>query len=382
MIERGHRDIENALTKLCDGNDSQWVKHLHSVLWADRVTTKKTTGHSPYYLLYGMDPLLPVDLAYPTWNVLPWPDVYTTADLLAMRARHLERRDEDLEEATFRLERHRENAAESWDERHTVTDRTFQIGEMVLLHDTQLKFSHSAKLRYRWIGPYRIAEAYPEKGSYRIAELNGALKKRAVASDRLKPFLIRNYHNATQSDIPWPGDLTPAIVPESAEFSASNGTAPAVLISEDEYWVQDMERMFVDDLQRWHERNLENAERIDETDTSIVERDDDEIEQHGEDHSSDGHEEEPNIQPNIQPSIQLSRLRPRPMKPLTLADETTITQHIQHHQTGPRKRGRPRKIRIPTTPPLHERIAEAPNPASLNDGTIVKRGRGRPRKNL
>ena len=43
------------------------------------------------------------ELEIPTWQILPWNEVHSTADILAVRTRQLQRRDDDLEEATLHL---------------------------------------------------------------------------------------------------------------------------------------------------------------------------------------------------------------------------------------------------------------------------------------
>ena len=67
-----------------------------------------------------------------------------------MRARQIERRDEDLNEALLRVCRHREARKETWDEEyHVLPIDHFIIGDLVLLHDTQIKKDILMKLRYR-----------------------------------------------------------------------------------------------------------------------------------------------------------------------------------------------------------------------------------------
>ena len=66
MIERGHKLIVDALAKMTDGGEGDWVLCLPAVLLADRTTTKTTTGSTPYYLNHGAEAVLPVELKYPT----------------------------------------------------------------------------------------------------------------------------------------------------------------------------------------------------------------------------------------------------------------------------------------------------------------------------
>lgn len=87
MIERGHKPVVDALSKMSDGGSTNWVRNLPAVLWADRSTVRTSTGLAPYYISCGNEPVLPIELEIPTWRILPWDNVHTTSDLLAMRAR-------------------------------------------------------------------------------------------------------------------------------------------------------------------------------------------------------------------------------------------------------------------------------------------------------
>jgi hypothetical protein len=98
VIERGHTVLLAALKKL-PGN---WVDNLSKVLWADRVTVKRSTGETPAYLVSGREHILPIELSIPTWQVLPWKEVTDTPSLVAMRARQFQRRDRRLNEAIAR----------------------------------------------------------------------------------------------------------------------------------------------------------------------------------------------------------------------------------------------------------------------------------------
>jgi len=95
VIERGHQQIVDGLAKL----GPKWVKNLPFVGWADRTTTRVSTGFTPHRLVFGQDCVLPVELYASSWTIIEWRKVKTTAELLAARVRQLERREEDIEEA-------------------------------------------------------------------------------------------------------------------------------------------------------------------------------------------------------------------------------------------------------------------------------------------
>lgn len=67
MVERRHRDIREALIKTANAEGLTWVDVLGEVFWADRTTVHKTTGYSPYFLVHGVEPLLPFDMSEVTY---------------------------------------------------------------------------------------------------------------------------------------------------------------------------------------------------------------------------------------------------------------------------------------------------------------------------
>ena len=62
MIERGHGPLKDALSKL----GSDWPTNLAAVLFADRTTVHGPTGYTPFYMVYGREPILPVKSRFPT----------------------------------------------------------------------------------------------------------------------------------------------------------------------------------------------------------------------------------------------------------------------------------------------------------------------------
>ena len=185
MIERGHKPIVDALSKMSVGGSTNWVRNLPAVLWADRSTVRTSTGLTPYYICCGSEPVLPIELEVPTWRILPWDEVHSTADLLAMRARQLQRRDDDLEEATLHLQRMRLEGKERHDEKHGIRHEELAPGDIVLLHNTRREKDMSRKLAFKWLGPCRITDAIKDKGTYMLEELDGSQLSGTFAGNRL-----------------------------------------------------------------------------------------------------------------------------------------------------------------------------------------------------
>ena len=70
----------------------------HSVFWAERITILKSTGLSPYFMVYGIKPLFPFDLSKAMFLVpVPDTDDITTPILIAWQAHQLQKCQEDID---------------------------------------------------------------------------------------------------------------------------------------------------------------------------------------------------------------------------------------------------------------------------------------------
>jgi len=52
---------------MCAGNIKKWYEYAPHMFWADRVTTQKSTGMTPYYAAHGVEPLHPFDITEATF---------------------------------------------------------------------------------------------------------------------------------------------------------------------------------------------------------------------------------------------------------------------------------------------------------------------------
>ncbi|CAD6973070.1 hypothetical protein A4X06_0g6736 [Tilletia controversa] len=219
LVERGHSPLVEGLLKASYDDRARTSDYLPSILWADRITSKRTTGFSPYELVYGMDPLLPMDVELKTFVAYDWDAIYTTSDLLATRARQLKRRTDDLETAKLRLQHARAQGRAYADERegHQLREPIGQ-DELVLLYNP----THAHRAQDRWMGPYRVAKQRPG-GSYHLNELDGAPYSRIVAAKH-----IRRYHNRPQPlDKDVPADASPPAAEKEKE--AAQDLAPTTI---------------------------------------------------------------------------------------------------------------------------------------------------------
>ena len=68
QAESTNKVIGNMLIKLVSERKTDWDQHLPTVLFAYRTTYKVTTHHTPYQLVYGLQPMLPTKYVIPTYR--------------------------------------------------------------------------------------------------------------------------------------------------------------------------------------------------------------------------------------------------------------------------------------------------------------------------
>ena len=60
-VERSHLTLNTILTKLVNDHTDTWDLYLTQALAAMRFNTNESTKHSPFFLMYGRDPVFPID---------------------------------------------------------------------------------------------------------------------------------------------------------------------------------------------------------------------------------------------------------------------------------------------------------------------------------
>jgi len=197
IIESKHFDLREAIMKTCRGDESKWRSVLPQVLWAERVTVRKATGFSPYYMAHGVHPVMPFDLVESTYLSPPQDFGMTTEELIALRAQQLEKRPEDLERIRESVTAFRRKNLERFEKLHEsqIVDFDFQPGALVLIRNSGVEKSLNSKAKRRYLGPVVVVRR--TKGtSYVVAELDGAQHRHHVAAFRVVPYFPR-----TRTDI-------------------------------------------------------------------------------------------------------------------------------------------------------------------------------------
>lgn len=137
------------------------INGIHAAMWADRVATKRTTGYSPYYLLYRTPHLFPYSITDHTWYTIDWHKIQSTKDLIAMRAKRIKGMNLGRSKAAKSNLRARIRAAEDYAKRnkHRLVTGIYRVGKMVLVSQNELTLDRTyvgTKAADRWAGPFRI----------------------------------------------------------------------------------------------------------------------------------------------------------------------------------------------------------------------------------
>ena len=65
LAESSNKSLVIIIKKLLEENKNSWHNKLVHALWADKLTTKKSIGMSPYHLVYGTEVMFPTSLGVP-----------------------------------------------------------------------------------------------------------------------------------------------------------------------------------------------------------------------------------------------------------------------------------------------------------------------------
>ena len=194
VVERGHFNIREALVKLSKDDISQWPQMVQAACFTDRITIRRATGYSPFYLLHGIHPFLPCDLTDATFMVTEFKPGMTDTELITARTRQLLRLQQDVVKAKQTLMKSRIQSKEAFERKFArrLQRTSYEPGAMVLIRNVPVEntMAISRKTTDRYMGPYSIVRQ-TQGGSYVLQELNGTILRHTVAAFRLIPYIQR-----------------------------------------------------------------------------------------------------------------------------------------------------------------------------------------------
>jgi hypothetical protein len=187
LTEKANGLICAILKKIVEVHKTDWDRKLQSAVHAYNTAVKGTTGKSPYFLVYGQDPLTPLELELKTQRTFEEPEIENflaeildfIADLEAERELALEKTVDGQQERKKRFDT------------RIRFDPVYE-GYSVLLYDSWHK-NFRGKLHISWMGPFKVTSVF-DNGSLQLATLEGeALPTRSNGSRVRKFYDLKDF---------------------------------------------------------------------------------------------------------------------------------------------------------------------------------------------
>jgi hypothetical protein len=181
--ERVNQTLVNILRKTVVDSKKDWNKKLVAALWAYRTTFKVTTRATPFSLVYGIEPILPIEFEVPSLRIAI-DNRMTNSQSLRDRLDQLEGLDEARMISTQHLEAIQRRRKIAFDKCNKT--RILQPGMLILLQDAR-RLNFPSKFDALWLGPYIVREVFANN-SVQLETLNGELFPTRTAGSRCKEY--------------------------------------------------------------------------------------------------------------------------------------------------------------------------------------------------
>ena len=167
LVERMNRTLQGMLATYVEQSQRDWDAQLPFILFAVRTSQQASTQESPYYLMFGQDPVLPIDLAF-QYTSSPYIEVEDLTYVEQVQQRLT------LAWATARtaLGKAQRKQKEYHDQK--ATQVAYNIGDKVLLKRTDTYIGRAAKLGSPWAGPYLVT-AVEDNNNVKLTELHARM---------------------------------------------------------------------------------------------------------------------------------------------------------------------------------------------------------------
>jgi hypothetical protein len=149
QTENANKTLEIMLRSVVDFTQDDWDEHLPAAELAFNNSKNETTGFTPFYLVYGREARMPIDVALAPLTKAA--DNPTAAEATARWRAALQQASENTAQQQRRQKTYADRARR---------DVRFAIGDRVLLSTEHLKLigerRRTRKLTERFVGPYRV----------------------------------------------------------------------------------------------------------------------------------------------------------------------------------------------------------------------------------
>ena len=137
-----------------------WLDELPSVLWSLRTTPNRSTGYTPFFLVYGAEAVIPSDILHNSLRI----KMFTEAEAKEARENDVDLLEEERDLAASRSAIYQQNLRRYHSKK--VNPRVFREGDLVLRLVQRTAGMH--KLSPPWEGPFIVSKALANDSYYLI----------------------------------------------------------------------------------------------------------------------------------------------------------------------------------------------------------------------
>jgi len=184
FTERANGIVRKILNKMVSAHKTDWDRKVACAVHAHNTSEKRTTGKSPFFLVFGQGGIHGVELEVETLRVMAYREGIRTEDLgyRLMVIQDLEEARTGAVEQTISVQADRK---EKFDAK-LPSDHGVRKGGLILLYDNRHE-RFPGKLHTRWMGPYRVTEVFGN-GSLQLEDLQGNWLETRVNGSRVKQY--------------------------------------------------------------------------------------------------------------------------------------------------------------------------------------------------
>jgi hypothetical protein len=131
LEESSNKSLIKIIKRLLEDNKKAWDSKLKFSLWADRVTTKRSLGVSPFHIVYGVEAIFPTHISFPMEKFFQ--DYQGEPDDMVRRIQQLVEVQQTREQLLDKAHDHQQKIKQAFDKK--VSKEYFQLGDLVLKWD-------------------------------------------------------------------------------------------------------------------------------------------------------------------------------------------------------------------------------------------------------
>lgn len=186
LVERQNRTIKEKLLKILqEGHERDWPQALDGVLFAHRTAVHRSTGHTPFKLMYGREAVLPVDVHHD----LESSQVHNMTLDTEFNEEYVRRvvdamsiiRQAVFDSASSHIKQAQGTQAKNYNDRLSNVHHV-KAGDNVYLRNLRRDDRKGGKITMPWLGPYTVMEVFENK-TCRLRGQKGNLKKKQHLSN-------------------------------------------------------------------------------------------------------------------------------------------------------------------------------------------------------